>query len=172
MNQGGYSYSQDRPVYGFLCTITDPFLNLFRSKKFTIGRIDFSTLFAFMVLNIIKTILATFAAYRAISLGIILGVIIQNLWSYVIKYFGILLLILLAVRFFMGRNPYNGRNSMYIPMLDRIIQSPVNLVFKIFYPKKSVGEQQLVLTALIFYAVVLLLLSFGVTQLANLLYKL
>lgn len=166
-NQYGQPIEEERPLYNLLCKITDPFLKLFRSSKLTIGRIDFSTLIAFMVLSILKSICSTIAVYGTITLGIIIGVCLEQIWGYVINYFLLVLLILLGIRWFSGR-----KGSAYTGYLDRILQIPVNFVFKLLYKKKTVSEQSLIGTAFVFYLIVWLILRYIFRNLVPLLYSL
>jgi len=164
-NQYGQPVEEKRPVFDFLCKITDPFLKVFKSSKLTIGRIDFSTLFAFFVLNILQSLCLAIASYGKITLGMILAVCLQGVWSYLISYFLVILLILLGIRCYLGARP--GKNTSVI---DRIIQAPVNLIFRIFYKHKYVSEQKLIITSLITYFVVFIILRYVFKQLVPLLF--
>lgn len=167
-----YNNNQERPVYDLLCRITDPYMNFFRSRKLTMGNIDYSPLFAVMVLSIVKSILQIFGIYGHISLALILVIIIQNVWSYLFSYIFMLLVILLAVRWFAGKKPYDERSRTIVMTLDRIIEKPVNLVFRLFYKNKTVSDQNLVFYSLLFYLAVYLGARYGFRALTDYLLKL
>lgn len=166
-NQYGQPVKQERPLFDLLCKITDPYLNLFRSSRLTIGRIDFSTLIAFMVLSILKSLFTTIATIGTITIGIILGVCLQEIWSYVISYFLIALLVLLGIRWYTGK-----KQGQYNATLDNILKVPVNFVFNLFYKHKYVSEQKLVGTAFVFYLCVYIILRYLFRSIVPLLYSL
>jgi len=47
------------PPFSFLSQITDPYLNLFRSIIPPLGGIDFSPILAFMLLGLVRSLLAS-----------------------------------------------------------------------------------------------------------------
>lgn len=160
-------YQQDRPVYSFLCKITDPYMNFFRSRKFTMGRVDYSPLLALMVLNIAKSALQIVGVYGKISLALIVALIIQNIWSYLFSYVLFIIVAVLGVRWFLGRNPYKGNNQQIIYTLDSFIQKPVNFVFRLFYKNRQVADQKLVGVSFVFYLVIYLGAKYGFRELIN-----
>lgn len=160
-DQYGRPVSQDRPVYDFLCKITDPYMNFFRSKNLTIGRIDYSPLFALMVLNIVKSAFQIIGSYGKISIALLLAVILQNLWSYIASYILLIVVIMLAIRWYCGRKLYDPRYRNAVNNFDRILQIPVNFVFRLFYKNKTVSEQKLIVTSFLFYLGIYLLAKYG-----------
>lgn len=169
-NQYGQPVQEERPLYDFLRKITDPFLNLFRSRKLTLGSLDFSTLIALMALSIAKSLADVVATFGTITIGMILAVIVQGLWGYVINYFLILMIIMLGIRWFIGRKP-GSRGYAYASMLDRILAAPVNFVFRVFYGKGQVSQQKLVATAFWFYLVLYFVIRYLFNLLIPLLYS-
>ena len=169
-DQYGRPVNQRRPVYDFLCRITDPYMNFFKSRKLVLaGRIDYSPLFALMVLSILKSLFQILGTYGRISIAIVLAVVVQNLWSYLFSYIFFMLVILLGIRWFAGRKPYDVRSRNIVMQLDRILQKPVNFVFRLFYSRKTVPEQTLAGTAFFFYLVIYLCAKYGFNRLVNLL---
>ena len=110
----------DRPSF-LLSRLTDPYLGLFRRIGFLrTERVDFSPLAAFLVLGILVNILNTIAAYGTITVGIVLAIILNSLWSsvsWIVTFFLILevirLVLLLADR---------GGASPYVTTLDIILR--------------------------------------------------
>ena len=161
---------QSSGLYIFLCRVTDPFLNIFKPKNF-VGRIDFSPLFALMVLNIVKTALEMIQVTNRITIWLILAVIIDNFWAYIFRYFFLIIIIMLIIRLFLTKNE-REQAQMWVNMLDRNLNAPVGVVFRLFYSDKQVSDQTLVVASLVFYSVIYLGLKFGLNALTNFLYTL
>lgn len=159
--------SPDGPVITFFKKICDPYLNIFRSRKAQIGRIDFSPLLALMVLNVLQSILSMFSSYGQITVGIVIALIISGLWHYFISYILVLLLILIGVRWFMGRNKYNQRNIAFINSIEPILYKPVHFVYTIFYNGKNVDDQKIVFTAFFFYLAIFIMARYGINWLVG-----
>lgn len=166
------SQNPDGPVITFFKKICDPYLNIFRSRKAQIGRIDFSPLLALMVLNVLQSILSMFYSYGQITIGIIIALVINGLWQYFISYIFVLLLILIAVRWFMGRNRYSARNINFINAVEPILYKPVHFVYNIFYNGKNTDDQKIVFTAFFFYLAVFIMARYGINLLIGYLCKL
>lgn len=147
-------YGQEIPSYhpfkDFLTKITDPYLNFFRRKELTLGRIDWSPLIALMVLNILKSLCDIIAGYGTISVAIIIVVILQNLWSYLGSYIILAIVIMLGVRYFLSRRPY-GADPVVLNTLDNILYRPVQIIYNLFYRKKGVSDQTLTLVSFFCY---------------------
>lgn len=144
---------EDGPVVSFFKKICDPYLNLFKSKKTQIGMIDFSPLLALMTLNILQSIFSMTATYGQITIGIIAALIIDGLWHYLFSYLYIIFLILLAVRWFVGRDRYSQKSTAFINSVEPVLYKPVHLIYNIFYKGKNTDDQTIVLTAFIVYLV-------------------
>lgn len=160
------------PVITFFKKICDPYLNMFRTSKAQIGRVDFSPVLALMVLSVIQSILAMFSAYGHITLGIIIALVLSSIWQYFGSYIFILLLVLIAVRWFLGRNRYNQRNTAIINQIEPILYKPVHFVYKIFYNNKNVDDQKICFTAFFFYLVMFFVVRYGINWLVGVLCRL
>ena len=88
------SYSK---VTQFLAKICDPYLNLFRKLPLQFASLDFTPIIAFIVLSGISSILQAIVATGKFSLGVILAITIQMLWT-AISSILLLIIILLVVR--------------------------------------------------------------------------
>lgn len=163
---------QNGSFFTFFRKLCDPYLNLFRSRKTQIGMVDFSPLLALMVLNVLQSILSMFSAYGQITLGIVFALLIDGLWHYFISCVFVLFLIVLAVRWFMGRNRYNQNNINFINRIEPVLYKPVHFVYNLFYKGKNTDDQKIVFTAFFFYLVVFLLLRYGEQLLVGFLCKL
>lgn len=156
---------QSNEVYIFLCSVTDPFLNIFKPKNYA-GRIDFSPLFALMILNTVKTVLEMIYTYNKITLWLVLAVLINNLWGYIFRYIFLIVIIMLVVRIFVSRSS-TEQSQMWLNVIDRNLNAPVGLVFRLFYSNKQVSDQTLVITSLIFYGAIYIGLKFGIQALTK-----
>lgn len=161
---------QSNEVYIFLCRITDPFLNIFKPKNF-VGRIDFSPLFALMILNTVKTVLEMIYTYNKITLWLVLAVLINNLWGYIFRYIFLIVIIMLVVRIFISKST-TAQSQMWLNVIDRNLNAPVGLVFRLFYSNKQVSDQTLVIASLVFYGAIYIGLKFGIQALTSFLLSL
>jgi len=155
---------QQSRFYVFLSRITDPFLNLFRSRRFRQARVDWSPLFALMTLNMLRSILQLISALGKVTVWMILAVVIQNMWGYIFRYVLIILLIMLIVRWFMGRR-FNQGTAAAIETLDRNLNAPVGVVFRLFFSHKNPSDQTLVGASVLFYGAIYLAFRYGIQAL-------
>lgn len=121
-------------VYDIVHRITEPYLALFRRFKFLhTGRFDFSPIAAIISLVIVENILLTLAAYGTITLGIILSLFVQALWSagsFIIFFY----IAVLLIRFFSLILSKNF-NSPGWQSLDMMIQPMVFRFTRLVRPK-------------------------------------
>lgn len=153
------------PAVSFLKKICDPYLNLFRSNKTRIGMVDFSPIVSLMVLNILQSVLSMFASYGQITVGIILALLISGLWQYLGSYIFVILLILIAIRWFAGRTPNNPRSSAFIQRIEPVLYKPVHFVYKLFFNGKGTSDQTILIVAFIFYLIAFVAVRYGINQL-------
>ena len=156
---------QQSGAYQFLCTVVDPFLGFFRPKNH-VGRIDFSPLFALMTINIVRSALEMISLYGKVTIWLILAVVIQNVWSYIFRFLLLILLVMLIVRFFMGRST-DPMIEEKLNAMDRNLNAPVGVVFRLFYSGKNPTDQTLVVASIIFYGVLFFGLKYGVQALTQ-----
>jgi len=175
--RNGWRTSDQQPsalenIDTILGKICDPYLNLFRGAKgLRRGNMDFTPLLAFVVLNLVRSILSLIGEATSFTLWTILAIIVNGLWSSIFSFLLILLIILLIVRLVIG-NSRNPSSNNWINTIDPLIDSPVSFIYRLFYNKRKVDDQKVVITALIFYVVLYIGLSWGVNALINLLLSL
>ncbi|MBQ5470859.1 MAG: YggT family protein [Treponema sp.] len=110
-----------------LCSIVDPYMNLFRKLPLTIGMIDFSPIVSMGLLSLVSSILNNIASTGILNVKNILMGLDQFLWSICFT-IGMIFLVLIAVRLIVlaihkGTTPYNSgwaRIDYYIQ--DRIFK--------------------------------------------------
>ncbi len=141
--------------------IVDPYLDLFKGISFLRqGRLDFTPLAAFMVLNIVQRILASFAIAGTLTVGFVLAIIIQALWwSLGSLVLGLLCVVLGLRLFFCYRRTPNA--IQYITMLDKWINWIVDPIHKFVFGGREISDRMLVLTSLILMILLYVALSLG-----------
>lgn len=175
-----YGYGQEDPdhpsalytvdmVLGKIC---DPYLSLFRGAKgLRKSNIDLTPLLAFVVLNLVRSILSLFSQVGRLTLWTILAIIVDGLWSALVSFLLIVLVILLIVRLIVGFNRNPNSNNV-INFIDPIIDSPVSFVYRLFFGKRKTDDQKVVTASLIFYIILYGLLRWGVSALVEFLIRL
>ncbi len=160
------------PFLNFLSKIVDPYLNLFSGiKPLRRSHLDFTPLVAMAVLSIVQSLLRIFGAYGRITLGLVLGLVIRTLWSYIFSLFFWFFIIMLIVRLiFCYRRSQNA--IQYIQMLDSMLGGLFNWVQKVFFRNKPVNDRNLVIASLVFtvclYILATLLVNLAVGALGRL----
>lgn len=155
-------------ISNILGRLTDPYLNLFRGiSSLRRTHIDFTPLVAIIVLNFFQSIFNFVSVAGRITIGVILALIVQLSWESFFAYILFFLIVLLIVRYFIGRsNSYKAQN--WLNAIDPIINSPVQRVYKIFFGKRGESDdQKVILVSLIFYIVVFVALKFAVSWLVS-----
>lgn len=180
---GGYGYASgngagDGPsgvekASDVIGRIVDPYLNLFKGiTSLRRSRVDFTPVVALIVLNLIQSLLEMVARTGRVSIGVLLAIAVQGLWSSLFAYLLVFLIILLVVRYFLGRSPsYQAQN--WINAIDPILDGPVKRVYKLFFRKMvNPDDQKLVLASIVFYLIIFVALKVGVGFLVDFLVSL
>jgi YggT family protein len=149
----GESYS--RPVE-VLSRVTDPYLDWFRRfPALRIGRLDLSPVAALAVLSLTNRIFAVMGQYGTITLGIILAILLQAVWSAAsfLLGFSLIILILRLAAYLTNRNTY----SSFWHVIDTISRPLLFRINRILFGKRIVPY----LTGLILSIAVLAALGVG-----------
>jgi YggT family protein len=129
--------SLGRPVE-ILGQITDPYLNWWR--RFPIlktGFIDLSPIAAMAALSMLQSVCSAIARYGRITVGILLTIVLQAVWSvlsFVIGFF-IIVLLLRLIAYLTNRNIY----STFWRIIDSISQPVLYRITRIFYRRKLIN---------------------------------
>ena len=125
-------FSGNIRVPEFLSRITDPYLNWFRRfPGLRIGYMDLSPVAGLAILSILNQIFSTLARFGVISLGIILTMILQALWS-ILSFLIILLFIIVILRliaYLLNLNIY----GVFWRMVDTISQPVLFRINRILF---------------------------------------
>ncbi len=131
-------------TYYFGCLV-DPFLNLFRSRHFRVGMLDFSPVVAIAILSLVQSIVNIFATYGFITLGLILALALQTIWSYGLSFFFLIAIISLIFRTLTSFTGSTG--VMY--QIGCITAPLAQKVKKTFFPRRLVQDSTVNLITLI-----------------------
>jgi YggT family protein len=151
-----------------LCAITDPYLNWFRRiPGLRAGFLDLSPIAAIAVLSMLNRIFSTLAYYGAVTLGILLAMILQALWSafhFLLLFFGAVLVLRLIA--------YLGNMNIYSPfwrIVDTISQPVLYRINRIFFGRRIIRYLNSLILSIAILAVLALVLRFLMPRLVRLL---
>jgi YggT family protein len=93
----GFNNRYSRITY-FFERVTEPYLAFFRGFRiFRLGLLDFSPVLALIVLSVAGNIFLSLAVFRQITLGLVLALLLSNIWSAAAFFLG-LYVFLIALR--------------------------------------------------------------------------
>ncbi|MDR2374988.1 MAG: YggT family protein [Treponema sp.] len=121
-----------------LTQITDPYLNWWRRFPiFRTGYIDLSPVAALAALSLAQTICSTMAYYGRLSLGILLAIVLQAVWSVVSFALGFFIIVLLLrlIAYLTNRNIY----STFWRIIDSISQPVLYRITRIFFRRRLIN---------------------------------
>ena len=105
-----FSWMRGSRLQEILARFTDPYLNWFRRFPLRAGFLDLSPIIALAFLSLVNRLLITLAHHGTISLGIILSMLLQMVWT-IISFLLVLLIIIFVLRFI----AYLARFNIYSP---------------------------------------------------------
>lgn len=159
--------TRENPLAYYIGKIVDPYLSWFRGiSSLRRSHIDLTPLVALAVLSVVQSMLRLYGAYGTITVGMVVALILQTLWSYLVSPIFWFLIILLGIRLFLCYKR-SAKTISYITMLDSLICGVLNWVQRIFYHKRAINDRQLVTTALVFFIVLYIAASFALRFLLN-----
>ncbi|MBG0766924.1 YggT family protein [Sphaerochaeta halotolerans] len=159
--------TRENPLAYYIGKIVDPYLSWFRGiSSLRRSHIDLTPLVALAVLSVVQSMLRLYGAYGTITVGMVVALILQTLWSYLVSPIFWFLIILLGIRLFLCYKR-SAKTISYITMLDSLIGGVLNWVQRIFYHKRAINDRQLVTTALVFFIVLYIAASFALRFLLN-----
>ena len=154
-------------IDSILGKICDPYLRIFSGvTSLKRSNIDLTPILALILLNFVRSVLGMFASVGQITLGTILAILVNGLWSSFFSFILILLIILLIIRLVLGYGNSAGTNN-WINTIDPILDAPVSRVYKLFFKGKQVDDQKVVLASIIFYVIIFVAAKWVVSLLVN-----
>ena len=91
-------YNRPGSLTYYLSLIVDPYLNLFRSRYFRLGGLDFSPIIGILTLNVVQSFLTVFAMTGEFRFAYLLVMIVQFAWEYVFQFLFFVLFIILILK--------------------------------------------------------------------------
>ncbi|MBP5452536.1 MAG: YggT family protein [Treponema sp.] len=141
------------PFANFLSKICDPYLNLFRHKRFlTFGSFDFGPAVALCLLGGVATMLGSFAN-GGFSVGHLLAVIVGVVWNIIAAVLGFIIIILIIRLIILLGNKTTGGNP-FVDAIDRTVTSFVSNITRTFTGGKAVSYKAQLITAIVALVVV------------------
>ncbi|MBR1918941.1 MAG: YggT family protein [Spirochaetales bacterium] len=136
-------YPREGSLTYYFALIVDPFLNIFRSRRFRLGMLDFSAIIAIGVLQLLQSALRIFATYHTFRFAWFVQLCIQMIWQYCIQIFLILMIVFLVIRT-LG-SLLHSPGLVRAGMLAEPILKKIQLAF---FPRRIVSDLVLCLIAL------------------------
>jgi YggT family protein len=141
-----------------LARVTDPYLGLFsRIPLLRAGGFDFSPIAALALLTVVNSVFTTLAFSMTISVGIVLGLVLQALWSafaFVLSFFAVCTL----VRIIVLAAHWNGLHPIWMA-IDSMLNPILFRINRIIYRNRIVHYLQSLVTG--FVVLVLLRIAGG-----------
>ena len=126
--------------YEIIRSLTDPYLNYFRRFRFLqMGNVDFSPIAGILVLVVVLNILNRLAVYGSISVGLVLAIILNSVWS-AVSFLITLFIVLIVIRFVAGLINANTVNP-FIRTVDMIITPLLNWIHNTFFKRRFLTLQ-------------------------------
>ncbi|MCL2832693.1 MAG: YggT family protein [Treponema sp.] len=154
-----------------LAKITDPYLNWFRRLTFLrIGYLDLTPIAAIAVLSVVNQVFSTISRYGAITLGLILAMTLQIIWS-AVSFFIIFILIIVVLRliaYLTNRNTYGA----FWRVIETISQPVLYRINQIFFKNKIVNYRTGIIISIVILAVGYLVLRLVYSLIFNMLVRL
>lgn len=137
-------YPRQGSISWYFSRMVDPYLNLFRSRRFIIGYFDFSPLFAIALLSVAQSLLEVFAMTGYMSLSLVIIYLLQAFWSYGLSVLLIILIILLAIRTIASFTHSPGLSRM-----NGVTENIIRKVQMLFFPHRIAKESTIAIIALV-----------------------
>lgn len=131
-------WPREGSITWYFAKLVDPYLNLFRSKKFVIGYFDFSPLLAVGLLAVIQSLLNIYSVFQVMTLSLVIQMMLSAFWTYALSLLLIILIVLLAIRT-IGAFTHSYGLSRMNAVTENIIRKVQNL----FFPNRIVKETTL-----------------------------
>lgn len=128
--------AQSHQVFRYLAVITDPYINWFR--RFSVlkfGMMDFSPIIAFVILGFVINIANSIATYGKITVGIILALLVNGIWS-ILSFILVLLIILTIIRILGATVARSGFIAQMSSGIDSIIEPITSWVRRTIFRNK------------------------------------
>ncbi len=146
-------YPQPGSFSYYLALLVDPFLNMFRSKNFRVGMLDFSPLIAIGLLTVVQSVFSIYGYYGRITLALIVQLFINAFWSYGISIFftiSLILIVLMLIASFMRTGQFKYAMSA---LGNNTFGSLKSWIQRTFFKKRILTETTMNIVVLVIFAV-------------------
>ena len=150
----------------YFSRMVDPYLGIFRSRKFVIGYFDLSPLLAVAVLSVVQSVLQLFAAFGTLRVSWIVAVFLQAFWSYGLSLFFWIAIIMMILRTISAFSRGGTFSRMY-----NVMDPLVRKVQSLFFPRRLVKDTTLCVLTLAILIVLYFVCRYLVSMLITLAYR-
>ena len=128
---GGFAY--------YISKAVDPYLRIFKKSTATVGRLDFSPIFAIGLIELVRSILSFYGTNGYLTLGLCLYYFLQAFWSYCLSFyfmFAIILLITKTIASFAKNPAYYNMGLQF----GNAVSGLTNITKKLFFSSR-IGKE-------------------------------
>ena len=148
----------------YLARIVDPYLNMFRSRHFRAGMLDFSPIIGIGLLSVVQSVFQIYGTYGMMSLSLIVCLFISAFWSYGVSIFftfGFILLVMKTIASFMTNSNFSVAMSRIGGFADPIAAWVQRTFFRNRYVKQSTVNLITLLIFIVLYFVLKYIFNFA-----------
>lgn len=139
----------ENPLASYLGKIVDPYLSWFKGIRSLVRpRFDLTPLVALAVLSVIQSLLRLFGSYGTITVTMVIALLLQTLYSYIVHPILFFFFILLVVRLYFCYKR-SIHSITYIALLDSLVGGLLDWTHRTFYARQTVNDRKLVISSLI-----------------------
>ena len=139
----------ENPLSYYLGKIVDPYLSWFKGIRSLVRpRFDLTPLVALAVLSVIQSLLRLFGSYGTITVTMVIALLLQTLYSYIVHPILFFFFILLVVRLYFCYKR-SIHSITYIALLDSLIGGLLDWTHRTFYARQTVNDRKLVISSLV-----------------------
>lgn len=139
----------ENPLAYYLGKIVDPYLSWFKGIRSLVrSRFDLTPLVALAVLSVIQSLLRLFGSYGTITVTMVIALLLQTLYSYIVHPILFFFFILLVVRLYFCYKR-SIHSITYIALLDSLIGGLLDWTHRTFYARQTVNDRKLVISSLV-----------------------
>ena len=139
----------ENPLAYYLGKIVDPYLSWFKGIRSLVRpRFDLTPLVALAVLSVIQSLLRLFGSYGTITVKMVIALLLQTLYSYIVHPILFFFFILLVVRLYFCYKR-SIHSITYIALLDSLIGGLLDWTHRTFYARQTVNDRKLVISSLV-----------------------
>ncbi len=145
-------WPQPGSITYYMSILVDPYLNLFRSRNFRVGMLDFSPVIGIGLLSVVQSIFQIYGIYGRMTLSLIVCLFIQAFWSYGLSIFFTFGFILLVMKTIASFTP-NSAFGMAMGRVSGFTEPLTDWIRRTFFRSRFAKESTVSLISLLIFAV-------------------